>query len=72
MIKSSFSIIIQYFLVFQKMAQLTFPEAMVCFIISIVTLLNFKVPILLVLSLYRSLIAFNHTLLLLVLPHTGI
>lgn len=44
------------------MAQLTFLEAMIYFIMSIVTSLNSKIPILLILTLYRNLIAFNHTL----------
>lgn len=57
---------ISLFLYFQKTAQLTFPEAMICFIISIMTHLNSKVPMLLAFTLYRSLVAFNCTLLLLV------
>lgn len=44
------------------MVQLTFPEAMIHFIISIMTHFKSKVLTLLVLTLYRSLIAFNYTL----------
>lgn len=48
----SVSYSISLFLYFQMMAQLTFLKAIICFIISIMTPLNSKVPILLVLALY--------------------